>query len=630
MQQKRVKPLSILIVVLCILLLVTAAVIAGVLRYLGNWSDGPHSGTDHGSLQNYEPILPGVSICGVDVSGLTQEEASAYVAAALQSAADQETFTIVFPDRELEIQHYLNCQVPTLEAAVSEAWQYGRGIDSKLNEAREWTAEHPLALEPSVTLQLRTDVLKQSVEAYAETLDSRATDCRILESEDSIEIIKGRDGKQLDCASLCREIETAIENGEHRLEAEYTLQLSGERQLRTLHERYCTVAADACWNPETQSIQPEVPGRNFDLEQALEALRVPDGTHIVLNVERSEPDITEAILQEKLFVDELGQYSSPHTAIAPRTNNLIKACEAIDGTVLNPGDTFSFNDIVGPRSYETGYQDAAIYLNGETTDSVGGGICQVASTIYVCALQADLEIVQRAEHMYFVDYVPAGQDATIYWDGGLDFQFRNNTDYPIRVDASVSGGYVHISLWGTNEDGHYAVITSETVSVTPWETVTKEDETQPPEYEKITTTPYTGYVVNTYRNIYDADGNLLSSTFEAKSTYHKRDQVITIGKQPEPEEPLDPEDSDQMPEPEPEQPDSDSILPGDIATDPDNPDLPAEDPFAPEEPTVDPDTIPPEGIVIPDFSGNTLPGSSTESEVPGLSDSPWNSEEDNS
>ena len=239
------------------------------------------------------------------------------------------------------------------------------------------------------------------------------------------------------------------------------------------------------------------------------------------------------MLEEKLFIDEMGSYSSPHTPIAPRTNNLVLACQAINGTVLNPGDVFSFNDTVGERTYERGYQNAAIYLNGETTDSVGGGICQVASTIYVCALRADLEIVQRTEHMYFVDYVPEGQDATIYWDGNLDFQFRNSTDYPMRIDASVSGGYVHIALWGTNEDGHYAVVTSETLSTTPWQVVINEDQTLPPDYQQVSITPYTGRVVRTYRNVYDRDGNLLSTAFEAESTYHKRDQVITVGKQPE-------------------------------------------------------------------------------------------------
>ncbi len=576
MQQKRPRRLTVLITALCIVLLVTAVVIFGVLRYLGKWSggDGPEAGRN--SLQDYDRILPGVSICGVDVSGLTREDAATRVTATLQSGVDATVFTVQFPDRELEISGCLSRSIPTLDAAVAEAWQYGRDIVSQLDEAKRWTTEHPLALKPATEDRVQTEVIRNAVEQYAKTLDSRATDCRILEGEDTIEIIKGRDGRQLDVDTLCSAIEAAVGDGRSRLEAEYTLSISGERQLQALYEDFCTEAADACWDPETQAVKPEIRGRSFDLQQALEALNAPDGARIVIPVTHTEPKITEAVLQEKLFVDALGQYSSPHTAIAPRTNNLMKACESINGTVLNPGDVFSFNDIVGPRSYETGYQDAAIYLNGETTDSVGGGICQVASTIYVCALQANLEIVQRTEHMYFVTYVPEGQDATIYWDGGLDFQFRNSTDYPIRVDASVSNGYVHIALWGTNADGSYAVITHETLSVTPWEVVTKEDETQPPDYQKVTTTPYTGYVIRTYRNVYDKDGNLLSSEVEATSTYHKRDQVITVGKPPEPEDPVvDPAD----PPVDPEDPD----LPGDIVTDPETPEIPPVDPFQPPE-----------------------------------------------
>lgn len=119
--------------------------------------------------------------------------------------------------------------------------------------------------------------------------------------------------------------------------------------------------------------------------------------------------------------------------------------------------------MVGERTSEKGYRPAAIYTSGTTTDELGGGVCQVASTIYMCALKADLEIVERACHQFTVTYVPMGMDATVYW-GYQDFKFRNNTEYPIRVDASVSGGYVHIKLCGTETKDYTIEMTYEILS----------------------------------------------------------------------------------------------------------------------------------------------------------------------
>ncbi|MBQ7565580.1 MAG: VanW family protein [Oscillospiraceae bacterium] len=235
--------------------------------------------------------------------------------------------------------------------------------------------------------------------------------------------------------------------------------------------------------------------------------------------------------------DLLSSYSSPHTAIAARTNNLILACKAIDGTVLQPGETFSFNGVVGERTAAKGYREAIVYADGgASTPALGGGVCQVASTIYLCTLLADLEVVQRTEHMYAVTYVPMGMDATIYW-GSLDYKFRNNTSHPVQIRSSVSGGYVHIKLYGTKETGNTVKMRYTVLSTTPWQEVEQVDNTKPAGYRETTVTPYTGYRVQTYKDIYDASGKLVSSTPCASSTYIKRDKVVTVGPAAQPTTP---------------------------------------------------------------------------------------------
>ena len=579
---------------LCAVLLLAAVVAAVFWRYLGSLR-GPGGQTGRLSLNDYDKILPGVRICGIEVSGLTQDEAAAKVEAALQADAAAQQFTLQLPDQELTLTGYLQRSVPTLAGVVKEAYAHGRDGMSSLEDAMVQAEASPLELEPAVTETIDSSAIDAALAAFTKKLDSRATDAVITQQEDSIELRKGKDGRALDEQSLSRQIVAAVKSGKSSLKAVYTLTRSGERQLRALYETFCTEAVDAHWDSETHSIAPEQEGRRFDLASALKQLEAPDGAQLVIPVVHQAPKITEAMLKERLFADRLGSYDSPHTPIAARTTNLTLACQAIDGTVLNPGEVFSFNDIVGERTAAKGYQNAAIYLDGQTTDSLGGGVCQVASTIYCCALMANLEIVARTEHMYFVDYVPPGQDATVYW-GALDFQFRNNTDYPLRIDASVSGGYVHINLQGTNADGSYAKITYEQLSQTPWEDVVKVDETKPADFSQVTTTPYTGRVIQTYRSVYDKDGALLSTRAEAKSTYHKRDRVTTIGKQPDPE-----------PTPGPE-PDPDPTPVDPPVTDPCIPIDP--EPPEPEEPL-----IPGDGESAPgsDENGESAPGSGTAS-----------------
>ena len=259
----------------------------------------------------------------------------------------------------------------------------------------------------------------------------------------------------------------------------------------------------------------------------------PDGT--------KKTGLLHVLTPEQVFLAEndaqvLASYDSPHTAIPDRTHNLTLACQAINGTVLEPGEVFSFNKIVGERTAEKGYREATVYAEGgASVPALGGGVCQVASTIYMCTLLADLEVVERSPHMYAVTYVPMGMDATIYW-GSLDYKFRNSTSHPLMIQASVSGGKVHIKLLGTKESNNTVKMSYTVLETIPWKTVEKQDSSKDAGYRQVTVTPYTGYRVQTYKERYDADGKLISKDKCAYSTYQKRDQTVVVGtkKAPEP------------------------------------------------------------------------------------------------
>ena len=200
---------------------------------------------------------------------------------------------------------------------------------------------------------------------------------------------------------------------------------------------------------------------------------------------------------------------------------------------MNAGETMKYGPLVTPFTAANGYSPAPGYLQGKTVDMVGGGACQASSTLYAAALYANLEIVQRTNHGFASDYIGLGLDATVA-EGGPEFEFRNNTDYPIKVCAayttSGSKNYLKITILGTKVDDSYVKIKTEVLETIPFtEEIVETDELAPGE-RKVEQTAYTGYKVKTYRNVYSGDGKLISSTFEASSNYKARNRIVLVGK----------------------------------------------------------------------------------------------------
>jgi vancomycin resistance protein YoaR len=261
--------------------------------------------------------------------------------------------------------------------------------------------------------------------------------------------------------------------------------------------------------------------------------------------------IEPEMLSSRFFGDVLGGYETKHTNNANRNNNLRLACASLDGMILRPGEEFSYNEALGERTIAAGYKGAPAYSGGKTVTELGGGICQVSSTLYYCALLSDLEITVRQNHSYVSNYIPYGMDATVSW-GGPDFKFRNNTDYPIRIDAKMEDGYVKIQIMGVDTRDYYIVMEYKITSSTAYQEVFEDfpaDNEFGYKNGDVIETPYNGYTVNTYRCRYSKETDQeISRTFEAKSVYKKRDKLIARVAAPTP----DPEPTpDPAPTPDP-------------------------------------------------------------------------------
>lgn len=199
------------------------------------------------------------------------------------------------------------------------------------------------------------------------------------------------------------------------------------------------------------TIVPEQNGRYIDKEKVAPMLAtVKEGVDpVVVPWETAYANITASMLQEKLFNATLASYSTYYgSSTANRSANVARASSLLNGAVVAPGGIFSFNDRVGQRTTYNGFYTAPEYVNGETVDGIGGGTCQVSTTLYSAVLYAGLDIVSRTNHMFTVSYAPLGQDATVA-DSGVDFQFQNNTNYPIKIKSYTDGASIYVDIIGT-------------------------------------------------------------------------------------------------------------------------------------------------------------------------------------
>lgn len=265
----------------------------------------------------------------------------------------------------------------------------------------------------------------------------------------------------------------------------------------------------------------------FDVEKAKEIIGDGSQASYSIPVTITQPTITEAVLRERLFRDTLARTATNlNEGNAPRTNNVRLAAKAINGTILNPGDVFSYNTVVGERTQARGYQEAHAYSGGKIIDEFGGGVCQPSSTLYMAVLRADLEVVERHNHSFTVSYTPLGEDATVDY-GNLDFRFANNTAYPIKILAEQTGGQMIMTIIGTKTSDKTVATRTEVLETYKPETVEKQDSSLAAGETQVETSGITGYSTRTYKVI--TENGKTTEVLANKSTYSKRDEVVCVG-----------------------------------------------------------------------------------------------------
>lgn len=288
------------------------------------------------------------------------------------------------------------------------------------------------------------------------------------------------------------------------------------------------------------TIVPEKPGVQFDIEKAREIIGDGSEQSYVIPITKVDVTVTAEMLKEVLFRDVLAKTStSLSESNVPRTNNIRLASAAINGTILNPGDEFSYNGVVGERTADRGYQPAGAYSGGKIIEEFGGGVCQPSSTLYMAVLRADLEVVERRNHSFTVSYTPLGEDATVDY-GTIDFRFKNNTDYPVKILAEQTNGQMIMTLVGTNVSGKTVETRTEVLATYSPTTIEKKDNSMMVGQTKLDQTGIVGYSTKTYQQV-TVDGKT-TEKLANESRYDKRDKIVYVGTikpapEPQPETP---------------------------------------------------------------------------------------------
>ena len=534
-----------------------------------------------GSLDTF---YPNRHINGIDVGGLTVSEAQS----ALETRLPAQTIILVNEERQLQTTLTVAELGYTAESFAGDAqfwmdaerdtpflrrgWAYLATLSGHWPGGAHWPDMDEAVL--TKTVARLTEVLTEPPADTSGELDGQ-----------TLRITKAHDGYAPESLRpLLSDITSYSQSG-------YTIPVTLETlpaqdlTAQQLHDQLHGEMKNASYDAASGSIVPEQFGADFDVAAAQTALDgAAPGETVSVPAVIEEPEVTASDLKMLLFRDVLGEARTHVSGSAGRIGNVKLSAKLINGIVLNSGDTFSYNDSVGKRTEARGFKPAPAYVKGETVDEVGGGICQTSSTLYLACLLSNMEITERYAHRYVPAYIDWGMDATVSW-GGPDYKFTNNTLYPVKIVTEYSKGYLTIKLLGTNIDGIRVKMTNEVLSKTPWETVYQEDSTMTPgSPDVVKVTPYTGYKVKTYQTIYDKNGSVIDSHFEAASDYKVRNKVVL-----------------QAPAAAP------GSAPADLPADTPAPsDTPAETPQQPEPaPTPDPEPETPTIVVTPDSPSET-------------------------
>ena len=301
--------------------------------------------------------------------------------------------------------------------------------------------------------------------------------------------------------------------------------------IDAIHSEIYKEAQDASYTTNPYAVYPSSNGLDFNISiDEAKALITGDKDSYTIPLKTLYPNVKTSDIGIEAFPNLLSSYSTSFASSSSnRATNVSLATNKINGKVLMPGEVFSFNGTVGKRTPQAGFKVAGVYMNGQVATDYGGGICQVSSTLYNAVLRANLEIVDRSNHMFEVGYVPIGTDATVSW-GAPDFNFKNSRSYPIKIVTSSSNRKCVVKFYGLKESEEYDIeIVSYRTGSVPYRTTYTTDSSLAAGQQKVIQRGSNGAKSVAYR-IRKKNGQVISKELLSKDTYDPHNQIIAVGK----------------------------------------------------------------------------------------------------
>lgn len=416
-----------------------------------------------------ETILKGVSIDKLDVSGMTREEALAALESYEKNLGGQ-SIKLGIGDNVVEAKLSDLGVTFDNEDLVDEAIGVGHAGNIVKRYKDQKDLQHSGKTFP-LSWQTNEDTVRTYVENNCTKYDKKAQNASLTRENGAFNFVAGTEGLELNVDSAVRTISDYLENS-------------------------WTSDNTEVLNLETQVTEPE--GSAEELEN---------------------------------IKDLLGSFTTSFsTSGSNRCKNVSSGASHINGTVLYPGEEFSAYETVSPFTEANGYAMAGSYLNGEVVDSMGGGICQVSTTLYNAVLRAELNVTERSPHSMTVHYVDLSEDAAI---AGTykDFKFVNSTEYPIYIEGyTTSDKKITFNIYGkeTRDKNRTISFESQMVSETPATTILQEDAGQGIGYKAVSSKGSSGYVAELYK-IVKVNGVETDRIKVNKSTYKGTNRVVTYG-----------------------------------------------------------------------------------------------------
>lgn len=413
-------------------------------------------------------IISNIFIQNYDISNLTQEDAVKKMNNIITSQIPEE-ITLKHNDYETSIStKELNIQFDTT-TAVNDAYKIGRTGNLLQNDLT--ILETKLQRKQfSLKLSLDTDTLKKQLQDISGKLPDKVKESSYYIEGSNLILTKGETGVVVDVDKTASEIIEQIQNlnvKNNSIEISTEEKSPSALDIDSIHSELYSEAKDAYFTQNPYAIFPSENGVDFAISiDEAKAMLQEDKEEYAIPLKVLYPSVTTNMLGSEAFPNLLSQYSTSYsTRNQKRTTNLRLAANKINGTVLMPGETFSYNKVVGERTIAAGYQEAPIYVSGKVVDGLGGGICQITTTLYNAVVYANLDIVERSNHQFVPSYAPASRDATVVY-GSIDFKFKNNRDYPIKIICSVQNGIANFQIYGLKTDNDYEVTISNRVTGT--------------------------------------------------------------------------------------------------------------------------------------------------------------------